>query len=82
MPSALAQLSEENPIAHLRFRTWSRQLFLSLPTWFRASALMAVLLFCYTQVANSCVQFLHCVDVGPQRLLYSAPAVDCRSACT
>ena len=49
MPSALAQLSEESAIAHFRFRTWSRQLFLSLPTCFRACALMAVLLF----VANS-----------------------------
>jgi len=45
MPSALAQLSEERAIAHFRFRTWSRQLLLSLPRCFRACALMAVLLF-------------------------------------
>ena len=49
MPSALAQLSEEECNRAFRFRTWSRQLFLSLPMWFRACALMAVLLF----VANS-----------------------------
>ncbi len=41
---------------------------------------MSVLLFCYTQVAVTSIKYLYCVDVGPSRVLFASPTVDCRSA--
>lgn len=41
---------------------------------------VSILLFCYTQVCNACLQFLYCVHVGPSLVVFSAPTVDCRSS--
>jgi len=43
-------------------------------------AWMAILLFCYTQVSSTCLQFLWCVDVNEERVVYSMPAISCRSS--
>jgi len=41
---------------------------------------MAILLFSYTQVSSTCLQFLWCVDVLDERVVYSIPSISCRSA--
>jgi hypothetical protein len=40
----------------------------------------SVLLFCYTQVAITSFTFLYCVDVGPNRVLFTSPTMNCRSS--
>jgi hypothetical protein len=44
------------------------------------SGACAIFLFSYTQVANACLTYLYCVQVGKQTVLFSAPSVDCKSA--
>lgn len=44
------------------------------------AGLTSILLFSYTQVTTASLQYLYCVDVGPSRVLFAAPTVDCRSS--
>lgn len=44
-------------------------------------ASLAILLFCYTQVALSCLSYLVCVDVGSNHsLVYANPVMNCNSS--
>lgn len=41
---------------------------------------VSILLFCFTQVTQTAVQFLYCVDAGKESVVFTAPTVDCRSS--
>ena len=44
------------------------------------SASLSLLLFSYTQVAQACLSYLACVDVGGVSVVFSQPAMRCSSA--
>ena len=85
-PNAAAGASEKpctqvRPVLSLAAR--ARRMLSSLVSefsWRRyVAACMSVLLFSYTQVTVACVSYLYCVEVGAQRVLFTAPTVDCDS---
>jgi hypothetical protein len=43
------------------------------------AALLSILLFCYYQVATTCLHYLQCVTVAEFSVLYLQPTIDCRS---
>jgi hypothetical protein len=54
-----------------------RQPFRARP-YFRTA--VGIVLFCYLQVASSCVKFLWCIDVQGEQRVFAEPAMNCRSA--
>lgn len=41
------------------------------------SAVFAILLFSYTEVATACIQFIHCISVADDRVVFAMPAIQC-----
>jgi len=39
---------------------------------------MGIYIFSYTSVANACISFFQCIDVGPYKLLFSEPSIRAR----